>query len=153
MNIEDVNKTINESLSFFDGPIMSDFIRLFIIVFATKFVPPLPDTITGPVNNILLRILAIFIIVWLGNKNPTRALAVAIGFVLAINLISGRGPFEDPKIEGFEETEEKSTTKVEKVEKKAKKIVEDNNRQAERILDDFGIPMALPYEDMTYHRF
>lgn len=167
MDIEAVNKSVNDSLSFFDGPLASDITRLFIIVFATKFVPPLPDSVTGPVNNIFLRLMAVFIIVWIGNKNPVRAAAVAIGFVVAINMMSGRGPFEDP--EGFglmanlqDKDSGYSKTRAEHIsdynEKDAKRrnpnrvnsIVEQNNRHAQNVLNDFGVPVALPYEDLRF---
>ena len=165
MNIDEINTTINESLSFFNGPLMSDFTRLFIIVFATKFVPDLPDTITGPMDNVILRLLAIFIIVWLGNKNPVRAFAVAIGFVVAINLMSGRGAFEDPEpfglMDGVQDKDQKyakerAEHRSDYEERDAKRrnpnrvhsVVEQNNRHSQDILDDFGIPMAMPYESM-----
>lgn len=100
--VNQFDKTVNNTLS----PLtrdsgLSDMARLLILVFAAKIVPPLPQEITSPFNNTLVRILAVFLVLWMGNKNPTRSILLATGFIVAINLLSNRGPFESPSNEGF----------------------------------------------------
>lgn len=93
--------TINKALGpFVKDNYLADLANILIIIFATKIIPPLPDSITTPLNNYFFRILAVFVIAWLRNRNATRSIIISIFFVAGINLLSGRGPFEDP-VEGY----------------------------------------------------
>lgn len=95
--------TVNKVLS----PIVkdnypSDLINIIIIIFATKIIPPFPDSVTKPLNKTIFRIIAVFIISWVKNRNATRSAVIAVTFIVGINLVSGRGPFDNPAYtEGF----------------------------------------------------
>jgi len=80
----------------------SDIINIIIIIFATKIIPPFPDSLTQPLNKTGFRMIAVFIIAWMKNRNATRSAIIAFTFIVGVNLISGRGPLDNPVYtEGF----------------------------------------------------
>lgn len=160
------DSTINKAfMPFVKDNYLSDLANILIIIFATKIIPPLPDSITSPLDNYFFRILAVFIIAWIRNRNPTRSLIIAIMFVAFINLVSGRGPFEDP-VESFGLLSNINDPDIYYMKDRAKHeadfrehslerrhpnrvhaIVKENNKHAKKILmnnsDDHS--MAMPY--------
>ena len=97
-----LDRTVNRNLGFLNEGVLGDIFKLLIVVFAAKIIPPLPSSVTDPLNFTVLRIIAIWMIVWAQSGNPSRSLLIAIGFMVAVNLLSGRGPLNSPDItEGF----------------------------------------------------
>lgn len=90
------DKVVNDFLNFLRIPIVSDVLRLGIIVYGATLIPKLSEDhkLVKILAHPLFRILAIFLLLWSGNNNPTRSLLTAIGIVIIINTISGRAPFD-----------------------------------------------------------
>lgn len=149
-----LDKAVNQNLKFLNEGVASDVFKLLIVVFATKVIPPLPSAVTNPLNFTVLRILAIWMIVWAQSGNPTRSLAIAVGFIVAINLLSGRGPFNSPDVtEGFgllanihdpdiyymknrakHEADFREKDLVRRFPNRVHAVVRENNRQAQDVL-------------------
>lgn len=66
----------------------------FVIAYAAKVSIPLPAVITKLFDSAVYRIFILSLIVYTANHNPARSVLTALGFVVAVNLFSGRKPFE-----------------------------------------------------------
>ena len=162
------DKTINDLLApLTQDNVVSDLVNLLVIVYATKIIPAIPRELTKTVDNTLFRMIAVFIIIWLGNRNPTRSAILAVLFVVAINLISGRGAFESPNGEGFgllanihdpdiyymknrakHESDFRQRSLERRHPNRVHAVVRDNNLRAQQILqgdsDENAMPMQSP---------
>lgn len=63
-------------------------LTIFIILYASKIGPNLPNFIRNLFNNALFRVAILFLIVVRANKDPVMSMLIAVGFVLTINFIS-----------------------------------------------------------------
>jgi len=76
------------NLSFLENKWVSGVIAILIVLYGSLVAPELPPKIKNMFKNPIVRIIIMTLIVWRGNKNPTLALMIAVGFLLTMNYVS-----------------------------------------------------------------
>jgi hypothetical protein len=84
------NSDINNVLSPLEQPVVAGFLRLFLILYGSMVAPSLPDAVLQWFDFVPFRIFVLFLIVWTGQRDPTIAVLVAVGFYMSMNVLSGR---------------------------------------------------------------
>ena len=107
---DDFDQIINNFLDFFRTPLLSDILRLIIIVFGASFIPKIPGNLSNVFDSPYIKFLAIFLLLWSGNNNPSRSLITALGIVIIINTMSGRNAFDfgETGIDNFASSNDKN---------------------------------------------
>lgn len=91
------------------NPYVYAFLIIFCVAYAAVIAPQLPEGILAFLNQPLMRLVVIFLIAYLANKqNPTLALLVAIGFIITMNTFIG---MQDRKLSQLPEVVYKQTVK------------------------------------------
>jgi hypothetical protein len=75
---------VNKSLSFLDNPYAKNIIKMLLVLYAGLAAPRLPSFLASLFNNAIFRIVVLFLIAYLGLKDPTIALLSAVAFTLSI---------------------------------------------------------------------
>jgi hypothetical protein len=86
--MEAINQSVKSSLRFLDNPYVSSTIALVVILYATLAAPRLPPTLSGLFNNAWFRLLILFAIAYVGAKDPSIALIVALAFTISIQTLN-----------------------------------------------------------------
>ena len=68
--------------------------HLFLILYAAKLAPALPDNILAIFNNGYVKLLVYVVILYTSNVNPTTALLIAIAFMVTMNVVNNKKLFE-----------------------------------------------------------
>jgi len=87
--VKNINKTVNDTLSFMDNDIIQNVARIFIFMFIAETAVPFPmieTFLAQPLGKIVFLTFAL----WLGNKNFVVSASVAAGVVSALVLLSGK---------------------------------------------------------------
>ncbi len=87
------------------NPYLMTVLKLTLTMYAAQLAPRLPDYISVWFQNTIVKILAIFLIVYLADKDFQLAILLAIIFVFGSNFLAGRKFFEsfapfDPTAKG-----------------------------------------------------
>jgi hypothetical protein len=61
---------------------------IFIVLYASKVGPNLPNFIRNLFNNALFRVAILFFILVRANKDPKMSIFIAIGFILTLNYLA-----------------------------------------------------------------
>ena len=85
---ETFNLEILDRLEFLDNEFVSAGLSLFLLMYAGMAAPQLPQYITVMFNNIVVRIVTLFLVVYMSSKNATIALVTAIGLVLLVQFLN-----------------------------------------------------------------
>lgn len=93
------NTFVNGSLSFLRIPVVSNLLTLLLVSYAGMAAPALPGQFKDLLKHAAVRVAVLFLVVWTNNRDPTVALAIALGLVVGMNLLSGRTAFETFLIE------------------------------------------------------
>lgn len=88
------NNSTSGFLAPLDGPIARPLIFLFIILYAGLVAPQLPDTVKNWYSHPAFRIAFMFLILYTGNKDPAVSIAIAVAFLVIVNLANNKGAFE-----------------------------------------------------------
>ena len=93
------NALVNGNLSFLRIPVVSNLLTLLLVSYAGMAAPALPASLKNLLVHPAVRVAVLFLVVWTNNRDPTVALAIALGLVVGMNLLAGRGAFETFLIE------------------------------------------------------
>ena len=72
------------SLKFLDNKYVAGTVRLFLILYAGLIAPKLPAGLAKLFQNAVFKVLVLFLIVYVGMKDATVALLVAVGFTVSM---------------------------------------------------------------------
>lgn len=72
------------SLKILDNKYVAGFLRIFLILYAGLIAPKLPANLIEIFQNPIFKVVILFLIVYIGMKDPTVALLVAIGFTISM---------------------------------------------------------------------
>lgn len=95
---EDFDNAINRSLSFLDNKFLSYFIKMLLILYIVLIAHKLPDFMIELLRNNFIRVILLFMVVWMGNKDYTIGLLISIAFIMSMNYINNldmRKQFEE----------------------------------------------------------
>ena len=81
----------------FDNKHISTGITLALAMYAALLGPELPKFVKDLFNNIIFRILILFLIVVRGNKDPKMAIMIAVAFVLTLDYVYVKNAEETTK--------------------------------------------------------
>ena len=73
--------------SIFENKYFSAIITLIIVLYGALAGPKLPKFVTKIFNNTIFRVLFLTLIVYKGNKDLTLSIAIAVGFLITIQII------------------------------------------------------------------
>lgn len=88
------NTQINDAMSPLDNPPVAAFLKLFLVLYGGMAAPHLPDSILKWFQFVPFKIFVLFLIIWTGNHDPSLALAIAVAFMVSMNVLSGKKAFE-----------------------------------------------------------
>lgn len=74
---------------------VSTTITMMIALYATLLRPELPSFIKTLFNNLIFKIIVLFLIVVHGNNDPKMAIMITIGFVLTLDYIGSENAKEN----------------------------------------------------------
>ena len=80
-----VDKTLSDV---FSNNYSSAIITLFLVLYGGLAAPKLPSFIVDLFENAIFRIIVLSLIVYKGNRDPTMALMIAVGFTVTLNMIN-----------------------------------------------------------------
>lgn len=71
-------------LKMLDNPIVSNGIKLFLVLYAAMIAPKLPEFMIKLLKNPLVKISILFAVIYTGIKDPVMSLLIAIGFTISM---------------------------------------------------------------------
>lgn len=86
--MNNLNKTLRESLSFLDNEYVSTGVALFLVLYAGLAAPALPETVARLFENTLFKLLVFFLIAYTSRKNPTVAIIASIGLLVSLQTLN-----------------------------------------------------------------
>lgn len=92
--LSNVSDTVNRVLEPLNDPYIRPFLLLFLAVYGGLAKPVLPASWGAYTNNIVFRGVVLAFILWIANKDPGVAIAVAMAFIVTVNVTGGKGLFE-----------------------------------------------------------
>ena len=101
--MEQFNGQVNSILDPIATPPVRAALTLFLVLYGGLAAPALPEHIKKLFDHVVFRVLVLFLILWTGNRDPGLAIAVAVTFVVIINVANQKGAYERfGNIENFE---------------------------------------------------
>jgi hypothetical protein len=88
------NRTLSPLLAPLDTPVGSSIARLFLVLYGGLAAPHLPPSILAYFDNPIFRIVIMALILWLSLKDPVTSILLATAFLVSMNTLSGKKPFE-----------------------------------------------------------
>lgn len=79
-----LQKMAMDSLKLLDNKYVAAMVRVFLILYASLVAPKLPSGLAALFQNAVFKVLVLFLIVYVGMKDPTVALLVAVGFTVSM---------------------------------------------------------------------
>ena len=76
------------------NPYVMAVLKVTLILYAVQYAPRLPKSVTNVMNNTFFKIFALFLIMYLSERDFQLAIIFAVVFVLGANVLSGRGFLE-----------------------------------------------------------
>jgi hypothetical protein len=76
------------------NPYIMAVLKVTLILYAAQIAPSPPSYITVLFKNVYVKLLAIFLIVYLAEKDIQLAILISVIYVFGMNLLSGRGILE-----------------------------------------------------------
>ena len=80
-----VDKTLSDV---FSNNYSSAIITLFLVLYGGLAAPKLPSFVADLFENAIFRIIVLSLIVYKGNRDPSMALMIAVGFTVTLNMIN-----------------------------------------------------------------
>jgi hypothetical protein len=98
INMEYIKKAESFIESKIEYPLTNPYImavlKVTLILYAAQLAPSPPEYIKNLFKNVYVKLLAIFLIVYLAEKDIQLAILIAVIYVFSMNLLSGRGILE-----------------------------------------------------------
>lgn len=76
------------------NPYIMAILKVTLILYAAQIAPSPPEYIKNLFKNVYVKLLAIFLIVYLAEKDIQLAILISVIYVFSMNLLSGRGMLE-----------------------------------------------------------
>ena len=76
------------------NPYVMAILKITIVLYAAQLAPRLPSSVSYAMQNTYVKILALFFILYVSERDFQLAILLAIAFVVGANVLSGRGPLE-----------------------------------------------------------
>lgn len=89
-----LNRAVNPLLLPFTKSPLSFLLALFIAVYGGKAAPKPPQFMKDLFDSAIFRVAVLFLILWVGNRDPALSIMSVLTFVAVLNLTSGRSLFE-----------------------------------------------------------
>ncbi len=90
MSLKRINNRINKALSFLDNPYVAGFLKLFLVLYAGLAAPKLPHYILQLFDNMFVKVLILFLVLYTSNKDPILSLLIAVGFIMTLVMLNRR---------------------------------------------------------------
>tara|TARA_Y100000996_G_scaffold409223_1_gene389550 strand:- start:572 stop:1177 length:606 start_codon:yes stop_codon:yes gene_type:complete len=91
-SISDINKIIDQSETqmkkVMRNPYVYGLLNILLISYSCLIVPKLPENILALLDNIVAKIVVVFLIAYVSNKNASVSLMIAVAFIVTIQLIN-----------------------------------------------------------------
>lgn len=71
-------------LKVLDNKYVGGMVKVFLVLYASLVAPKLPSSLAKLFQNAVFKVLVLFLIVYVGMKDPTIALLVAVGFTISM---------------------------------------------------------------------
>ena len=82
--VKSVQKVAMQSLKVLDNAYVAGMVRIFLVLYAGLVAPKLPSGMAGLFKNPVFKVAVLFLIVYVGMKDPTIALLTAVGFTISM---------------------------------------------------------------------
>ena len=79
-----VEKMLSQSLNMLDNEYVMTFTRLFLVLYAGLVAPRLPESVSNLFENSVFRVFVLFLVAYLGTKDTTLSMLVAVGFIVSM---------------------------------------------------------------------
>lgn len=76
------------------NPYIMAVLKVTLVLYAIQYAPRLPKSVNDIMGNTFFKIFALFLIMYLSERDFQLAIIFAIVFVIGANVLSGRGPLE-----------------------------------------------------------
>jgi hypothetical protein len=76
------------------NPYIMAVLKVSLILYASQIAPTAPAYITNLFKNVYVKLLLVFLISYLAEKDIQLAILISVIYVLGMNILSGRGIFE-----------------------------------------------------------
>lgn len=76
------------------NPYAMAVIKITLALYASQIAPKPPAYLQAVFQNVVFKIFAVFLIIYLADKDFQLAILIAVIYVIGMNLLSGRGVFE-----------------------------------------------------------
>lgn len=76
------------------NPYLMAGLKVFLVLYATQFAPRVPSAVNDILQNTFVKILALFLMLYIAELDFQLALLMAVVFVLGMNALSGRSVLE-----------------------------------------------------------
>jgi hypothetical protein len=86
--LDKIREAVADSLSILDNKYIAAIVYVCLILYASLAAPNLPPYILGWFENSLFRLFIIFLIFYIGLKDGTTALLMALGFIITIQTLN-----------------------------------------------------------------
>ena len=94
MQIDSANKALNQIFTgVAKSPIMVYF-AMFLVFYAPHMAPALPTELNWIFESVIARIIIMTAVAWKMTGNPIMSILIAIIFIVSINLLNHKSPFE-----------------------------------------------------------
>jgi uncharacterized membrane protein YjdF len=97
--MENFNQIVNDFLEPLEDQYISNFLQLFLVLYAGLAAPKLPRKFLQFLDVVPIQIFVLFLVVWKGTRDPSTSLIVAVALFVSVNTLAGRGTFETFLIE------------------------------------------------------
>jgi hypothetical protein len=84
MSLARLQNLAMQSLKVLDNKYVAGFVRVFLILYAGLVAPKLPSGMAALFKNAAFKVFVLFLVVYVGMKDPTVALLVAVGFTISM---------------------------------------------------------------------
>lgn len=81
------------------GTITQSLVAVLVVLYASRIAPPLPMLADSLLHTLVGKILVISLVAFLINGKPGLSLALGVGVVVGMNILSGRGLLEGFRID------------------------------------------------------
>ena len=89
------NQAVNENLGWLlVNPVASNALRLALLMYAGLAAPRLHPAVDRLFSHPAFRVVVLGLVLWSQNNDPALSLALAMLFIVSMNTIAGRKPFE-----------------------------------------------------------
>jgi hypothetical protein len=83
-----VNKVFDQGLSVLDNQIVSSVLGLFLVLYAGLAAPKLPRKIAELFDNMVFRVVILFLVAYMSSKNKSVALIAAVGLMISFQTLN-----------------------------------------------------------------